>query len=107
MIEVIQEGHERIKPITTFKDAGLHPVMLRNTELAGYLVPTPIQRYTLPAIFEGKDLIACAQTGKSLFIELFVVDSTKNSRFRKDCRLLNSHLVKIDGQGQEALRTTS
>jgi ATP-dependent RNA helicase DDX3X len=66
MIDVVQEGSERIKPIQDFKDAGLHPVMLRNTQLAGYLKPTPIQRYTLPAIFEGKDLIACAQTGKHL-----------------------------------------
>lgn len=66
MLEVIQEGPERIAPVRYFKDAGLHPVMLENTQLAGYLRPTPIQAYTLPAIFEGKDIIACAQTGKAV-----------------------------------------
>jgi ATP-dependent RNA helicase DDX3X len=48
----------------SFKAAGLHPAMLRNTELAGYDVPTPIQQYTMPAVFEGRDIVACAQTGK-------------------------------------------
>ncbi len=62
-IEVFQEGSERIIPIRDFKAAGLHPVMLENTVLAGYVRPTPIQAYTLPTIFQNKDLIACAQTG--------------------------------------------
>jgi ATP-dependent RNA helicase DDX3X len=65
MLEVFQEGTERLHPIRKFEDAGLHPAMLENTQLAGYLRPTPIQAYTLPAIFQGKDLIACAQTGKT------------------------------------------
>lgn len=63
MLEVIQEGTHRIKPVKRFEDAGLHPVMLENTRLAGYLAPTPVQAYTLPVVLEGKDLIACAQTG--------------------------------------------
>lgn len=64
-LEVVQETQERIIPVRDFKDAGLHPVMLRNTQLAGYFRPTPIQSYTLPAIFQGNDLIACAQTGQN------------------------------------------
>ena len=47
-----------------FKDAGLHPAMLRNVQLAGYQFATPIQRYCLPAIHEGYDVIAIAQTGE-------------------------------------------
>ncbi|KAI1259857.1 P-loop containing nucleoside triphosphate hydrolase protein [Xylariaceae sp. FL1019] len=62
-IDVHQEGMERIVPITHFKDAGLHPAMLKNVELAGYKMPTPIQRYCIPAIKMGYDLIAIAQTG--------------------------------------------
>lgn len=65
-IEVIQESVTRINPVTSFETAGLHPVMLENVKLAGYQVPTPIQAYTLPAVFKGYDLVACAQTGKSL-----------------------------------------
>lgn len=63
-IDVSQEGAIRIKPIKHFSDAGLHPVMLENIQLAGYEVPTPIQQYTIPSVIEGHDLVACAQTGK-------------------------------------------
>ncbi|KAL1843933.1 hypothetical protein VTJ49DRAFT_6876 [Mycothermus thermophilus] len=63
-IQVIQEGPARIDPVATFDDAGLHPVMLENVKLAGYDTPTPIQRYCLPAIHQGHDVIGIAQTGK-------------------------------------------
>ncbi|KAK0717099.1 P-loop containing nucleoside triphosphate hydrolase protein [Lasiosphaeria miniovina] len=62
-IELYQEGPVRVKPISKFEDAGLHPVMLRNVELSGYKIPTPIQRYCIPAINMGYDVIAVAQTG--------------------------------------------
>ncbi|PWW80799.1 DEAD-domain-containing protein [Tuber magnatum] len=41
----------------------LHPVMLGNVKLAGYEIPTPIQRYCIPAVLDGHDLLSCAQTG--------------------------------------------
>jgi ATP-dependent RNA helicase DDX3X len=62
-IEIVQEGPVRIEPATKFANAGLHPAMLRNVELAGYDVPTPIQMYCLPAIRAGHDVIGIAQTG--------------------------------------------
>ncbi|KAK0615763.1 P-loop containing nucleoside triphosphate hydrolase protein [Bombardia bombarda] len=62
-IELFQEGPARVNPIASFESAGLHPVMLRNVELAGYDAPTPIQRYCIPAISSGYDVIAIAQTG--------------------------------------------
>ena len=62
-LEVIQEGTVRIHPVRKFEDAALHPVMLKNVELAGYAVPTPIQQYCLPAVAKGYDIVACAQTG--------------------------------------------
>ncbi|RPB01027.1 DEAD-domain-containing protein [Choiromyces venosus 120613-1] len=46
-----------------FRDAPLHPVMMGNIQLAGYQIPTPIQRYCIPAILDGHDLLSCAQTG--------------------------------------------
>lgn len=63
-LELVQEGPTRVEPIDSFKTAGLHPAMLRNVELAGYEVPTPIQRYCVPAIGQGHDVIAIAQTGE-------------------------------------------
>lgn len=63
-IQLFQEGPARVEPIANFQTAGLHPAMLRNVELAGYSTPTPIQRYCLPAIHKGYDVIAIAQTGK-------------------------------------------
>ncbi|KAH7316440.1 P-loop containing nucleoside triphosphate hydrolase protein [Stachybotrys elegans] len=62
-IEVHQEGPRKIDPIGTFNGAGLHPVMLENVELCGYQTPTPIQKFTIPSILQGHDVIGIAQTG--------------------------------------------
>ncbi|KAI6851553.1 DEAD/DEAH box RNA helicase [Hortaea werneckii] len=56
-------GPETLKRIKSFEDAGLHPVVLENIKLAGYVEPTPIQSYCIPPILEGKDIVAVAQTG--------------------------------------------
>ena len=37
--------------------------MLKNVELCGYQVPTPIQAYVLPSVFNNTDVIGIAQTG--------------------------------------------
>ncbi|ROW10604.1 hypothetical protein VMCG_01907 [Cytospora schulzeri] len=63
MVHLEQEGPVRIAPIKSFEDAGLHPAMAKNVELAQYKVPTPIQKYCIPAITAGHDVIGIAQTG--------------------------------------------
>ncbi|CAO3617508.1 unnamed protein product [Cunninghamella echinulata] len=50
-------------PIKTFEEADLHPVVKENIRLAKYSKPTPVQQYSIPIVTEGKDLMACAQTG--------------------------------------------
>ncbi|MCJ1435750.1 hypothetical protein MMC27_005125 [Xylographa pallens] len=60
---VTMESEQTVDPILKFEDAGLHPVMLENVKLCGYVNPTPIQGYCLPAILSNNDLIAVAQTG--------------------------------------------
>jgi len=49
--------------IETFADAPLGPILTRNIDLAGYKIPTPIQKNSLPIVLDGRDLMACAQTG--------------------------------------------
>merc|ERR1712137_360880 len=46
-----------------FSDAPLGEILTRNITLAGYKVPTPIQKNALPIVMAGRDLMACAQTG--------------------------------------------
>ncbi|RDA94596.1 hypothetical protein CP533_2408 [Ophiocordyceps camponoti-saundersi (nom. inval.)] len=62
-IEVQQEGPVKIDPIRSFETAGLHPCIKENVELSGYENPTPIQKYTIPSILQGYDVIGIAQTG--------------------------------------------
>src|SRR6202790_3097970 len=46
-----------------FKAMGLHPTLLQAVREMRYVEPTPIQAQAMPAILEGRDLIATAQTG--------------------------------------------
>uniref|UniRef100_A0A2S2NIX5 RNA helicase n=1 Tax=Schizaphis graminum TaxID=13262 RepID=A0A2S2NIX5_SCHGA len=62
-IEVTVSGMEVPKNITSFQDSGLHQVLINNLTKCHYTVPTPIQKYALPIIMNGKDMIASAQTG--------------------------------------------
>ncbi|WP_280551604.1 DEAD/DEAH box helicase [Halomonas sp. 25-S5] len=47
----------------TFSDLGLRAELLRAVEAQGYTTPTPIQLKAIPAVLEGGDLLASAQTG--------------------------------------------
>ncbi len=47
----------------TFDDFQLDDDVLDGIHAMGYRTPTPIQQEAIPLILEGKDLIACAQTG--------------------------------------------
>jgi ATP-dependent RNA helicase RhlE len=47
----------------SFNALGLSAELLRAVAEEGYRVPTPIQRQVIPAILEGRDIMAGAQTG--------------------------------------------
>ena len=49
--------------IETFEDADLGVILERNIKLAGFANPTPVQKNAFPVILNGRDLMACAQTG--------------------------------------------
>jgi ATP-dependent RNA helicase RhlE len=46
-----------------FAGFGLAPSLLQSIDIMGFSDPTPVQLSAIPTILEGKDLIACAQTG--------------------------------------------
>ncbi|CDO69658.1 hypothetical protein BN946_scf184851.g46 [Trametes cinnabarina] len=50
-------------PVTSFTSPPLDPVLLENIGYARYTVPTPVQKYSIPIVAAGRDLMACAQTG--------------------------------------------
>jgi ATP-dependent RNA helicase RhlE len=47
----------------TFHDFKFNETLADGLDSMGYINPTPIQSMAIPLILEGKDLIACAQTG--------------------------------------------
>ena len=47
----------------SFDNLGLHPSILKGIHDLGFIRPTPVQQEAIPPILEGKDVIACAQTG--------------------------------------------
>ena len=47
----------------TFEKLGLSEELLRSVSEAAYTSPTPIQAQAIPAILQGKDVMAAAQTG--------------------------------------------
>ncbi len=46
-----------------FRSFNLHDDVLTGIESMGYNTATPVQEQAIPLILEGKDMIACAQTG--------------------------------------------
>jgi len=78
-IEVTVSGTEVPKNITSFHDSGLNQILLNNLTKCHYTTPTPIQKYAIPIIMNGKDMIASAQTGsgktvsKKSYLNAFII----------------------------------
>jgi ATP-dependent RNA helicase DDX3X len=62
-IPVETKGRNVPEPIDDFKSIKLPPTLQRNIELAKFVRPTPVQRYSIPIVGNKRDLMACAQTG--------------------------------------------
>ncbi|XP_030243658.1 ATP-dependent RNA helicase vasa-like isoform X2 [Drosophila navojoa] len=62
-IPVKVTGENVPSAIKSFDKARLRGSVLDNVAKSGYVVPTPIQKVSIPVIAEGRDLMACAQTG--------------------------------------------
>ena len=62
-IPVEVTGNNAVKPINSFESAQLYKTFLENVIKAHYHKPTPVQKYAIPSILAGRDVMACAQTG--------------------------------------------
>ncbi|KAF8467647.1 P-loop containing nucleoside triphosphate hydrolase protein [Kalaharituber pfeilii] len=62
-IPVEASGTNVPEAVTAFTSPPLDPHLLTNIELAHYKSPTPVQKYSIPIVANGRDLMACAQTG--------------------------------------------
>ncbi|KAJ6590563.1 ATP-dependent RNA helicase ded-1 [Mycena vulgaris] len=62
-IPVEATGADVPDPVTVFTSPPLDPVLLENIGYARYTSPTPVQKYSIPIVAGGRDLMACAQTG--------------------------------------------
>ena len=62
-IPVEASGHDVPEPTLQFTNPPLDDHLLSNIKLANYKTPTPVQKYSIPIVMGGRDLMACAQTG--------------------------------------------
>lgn len=62
-IEVKVSGENPPTPLENFESANLRNIVIENIKKSGYTKPTPVQKHALPIIMDGRDLMACAQTG--------------------------------------------
>lgn len=74
----------------TFKDLGLNNDMLEAISFMGFDKATPVQERAIPTILNGKDLIACAQTGtgKTAAFMLPVLNNLTGSHKRETSVLI-------------------
>lgn len=62
-IPVEASGHDVPEPVLQFTNPPLDDHLISNIKLASYKTPTPVQKYSIPIVMSGRDLMACAQTG--------------------------------------------
>lgn len=62
-IPVEATGQQVPEHISSFDDIKLTDIIRENVKMARYDKPTPVQKYAIPIILGGRDLMSCAQTG--------------------------------------------
>jgi ATP-dependent RNA helicase DDX3X len=50
-------------PLVSFSSMSAHAELIKNLSKLSFSKPTPVQKYAIPVIMAGHDLMACAQTG--------------------------------------------
>lgn len=52
-----------VEPAETFAAMNITPALSENVARCQYKKPTPVQKFGIPVVLRGRDLMACAQTG--------------------------------------------
>lgn len=72
-IQVKVKGDNVPKHIESFKSSGLREVLLEKLGKCNYTIPTPIQKYSIPVVVSGRDLMASAQTGSGKTVSILCI----------------------------------
>jgi ATP-dependent RNA helicase RhlE len=81
--------------LTTFKDFGFAPGILKSLEESGYVTPTPIQAKAIPLVLDNQDVLACAQTGtgKTAAFSLPIINNLSAQEYDKHNRKIRCLIV--------------
>jgi len=62
-VQISGSGCEQQHKIEWFSEAHLTQSLMANLDRCGYERPTPVQKHAIPMVCDGRDVMACAQTG--------------------------------------------
>jgi ATP-dependent RNA helicase RhlE len=97
----------------SFANLGLSPAIVRALQEEGYTTPTPIQAQGVPAILEGRDVLAAAQTGTGktagftlpLLQRISLIDFARQNSKSKIRVLILTPTRELAAQVEESVRT--
>jgi len=91
----------------SFDQLGLSAALLSAVADAGYSTPTPIQAKAIPAVLDGKDVLAAAQTGtgKTAAFTLPLLHRLGDSQQKKPRVLVLAPTRELAAQVNESVRT--
>ena len=85
-------NHDDYQGIEGFEMLRLTKIMRDNISLLNYHKPTPVQKFAIPIILQGRDLMACAQTGSGKtaaflipLLNMIYVEGPGNSQMVRFC----------------------
>ena len=97
----------------SFAELGLSPAIVRALQEEGYTHPTPIQAQAIPAVLEGRDVLAAAQTGTGktagftlpLLQRLSLIDFGRQTGKAKIRVLILTPTRELAAQVEDSVRT--
>ncbi len=91
----------------SFDQLGLAPSLLEAVAAEGYSAPTPIQAKAIPAVLQGQDVLAAAQTGtgKTAAFTLPLLHRLGNESYKKPRVLVLTPTRELAAQVEESVKT--